>query len=215
MTTPDDILDFWFPDGPDPEPQAHIDHWTWRMRGGAGPEVVARYRGLTDRAIARELDHWAASPRGRLALIIVLDQFPRSVFAGTPAAYASDPKALTICLEGFENGHFDALENVWFKSMYKLPLEHCECAGHLANLDRAIAIAETVLAEAPERLRKMYEFAAEQPRRHRAVIAAFGRHAHRNAVLGRASTPEEAAYIAAGVFPHQSDLRAEVAKVLE
>ncbi len=215
MTTPDEILDFWFPDGPDPEPQAHIDHWTWRMRGGSGPEVVARYNGLTQRAMRGELDDWAATPRGRLALIIVLDQFPRSVFAGTPAAYASDPKALAICLAGFENGHFDALENVWFKSMYKLPLEHCECADHLANLDHAIEIAEAAQKAAPERLRKVYEFAAVQPRRHRAVIAAFGRHAHRNDVLGRTSTPEEAAYLAAGVFPHQSDLRAEAAKLLE
>lgn len=215
MTTPDEILDFWFPDGPDPELQAHIEHWTWRMRGGAGPEVVARYSGLTERAVRGELDDWAATPRGRLALIIVLDQFPRSVFAGNPAAYASDPKALAICLAGFENGHFDALENVWFKSMYKMPLEHCECEDHLANLDRAIAIAEAALEAAPERLRKLYEFGVEQPKRHRAVIAAFGRHAHRNEVLGRASTPEEAAYIAAGVFPHQSDLPAEAAKMLE
>jgi uncharacterized protein (DUF924 family) len=90
--------------------------------------------------------------------------------------------------------------------MYKLPLEHCECADHLANLDRAIAIAEAALAAAPDHLRKVYEMAVEQPRRHRAVIAAFGRHAHRNAVLGRTSTPEEAAYIAAEIFPHQSRL---------
>ncbi len=215
MTTPDEILDFWFPDGPDPEPQAHVDHWIWRMRGGAGPEVVARYADLTNRAVRGELGHWATTPRGRLALIIVLDQFPRSVFAGTPAAYASDPKTLEICLAGFENGHFDALENVWFKSMYKLPLEHCECADHLANLDRAIAIAEAAQKAAPERLQKIYELGIEQPKRHRAVIAAFGRHAHRNEVLARASTPEEAAYLAAGVFPHQSDLRAEAANVRE
>ena len=211
MTSPDDILDFWFADGPDPEPQTHIDHWTWRMRGGSGAEVVARYSGLTGQAVRGELDDWAITPRGRLALIIVLDQFPRSVFAGTPAAWAADPKALAICIAGFDNGHFDALENVWFKSMYKLPLEHCECpdpATHLANLDRAIAIAEAMVEAAPERLRKLYELGVEQPRRHRAVIAAFGRHAHRNAVLGRVSTPEEADYIAAGVFPHQSDLRA-------
>lgn len=206
MTTPDDIIVFWFPDGPDPTAEAHIAHWTWRMRGGSTPEVIARYPDLTQAAVRGDLDHWAATPLGRLALIIVLDQFPRSIWAGTPAAFASDPKALALCLEGFENGHFDALGNVWFKSMYKLPLEHCECDDHLANLERAIAIALAALAAAPDHLRKVYEIAVEQPRRHRAVIAAFGRHAHRNAVLGRPSTPEEAAYIAAGVFPHQSRL---------
>jgi uncharacterized protein (DUF924 family) len=213
MTTPDEILDFWFPDGPDPEPEAHLTHWVWRMRGGSGPEVVARYGDLTVRAVRGEIDHWAGTPRGRLALIIVLDQFPRSVWTGSPAAYASDPKALAICLEGFDNGHFDALENVWFKSMYKLPLEHCECADHLAHLDRAIAVAEAALAEAPERLRKMYELGVEQPRKHRAVIAQFGRYSHRNAVLGRVSTPDEQAYLEAGVFPHQTDLGFEANKL--
>ncbi len=206
MTTPDDIIALWFPDGPDPTAEAHVAHWTWRMRGGSTPDVIARCLDLSHAAVRGDLDHWAVMPRGRLALIIVLDQFPRSIWAGTPAAYASDPKALAICLEGFENGHFDALGNVWFKTMYKLPLEHCECDDHLANLDRAIDIAEAALAAAPDHLRKVYEMAVEQPKRHRAVIAAFGRHAHRNAVLGRASTPEEAAYIAAGVFPHQSRL---------
>lgn len=206
MTTADDIIAFWFPDGPDPTAEAHIAHWNWRMRGGSSAEVVARFRDLTEAAVRGDLDQWTATPLGRLALIIVLDQFPRSVWAGTPAAYASDQKALSICLEGFGNGHFDALATVWFKTMYKLPLEHCECVGHLANLDRAIAIADAALAAAPDHLRKVYEMAAEQPRRHREVIAAFGRHSHRNAVLGRPSTPEEEAYIAAGVFPHQSRL---------
>lgn len=152
----------------------------------------------------RRKGHWADTPRGRLALIIVLDQFTRSIFAGTPAAYASDPKALELCLEGFANGHFDALEYVWFKLMYKLPLEHCECADHLANLDRAVAIAEAQARDAPPRLRKVYEMGIAQPKLHHDVTARFGRHPHRNAVLGRVSTPEEALYVQAGVFPHQT-----------
>jgi uncharacterized protein (DUF924 family) len=204
MATPDEILDFWFPDGPDPTAERHLELWSWRMRGGATAEVIARYTDLTQRAVTGELDHWADTPRGRLALIIVLDQFPRSIWAGTPAAYASDPKALALCMEGFDNGHFDALENVWFKTMYKMPLEHCECPGHLANLDRVIAIAEAALAAAPPQLQRVYEMAVEQPKLHRAVIARFGRHAHRNAVLGRVSTPEEVAYLNDGVFPHQT-----------
>lgn len=206
MTTPDDILAFWFPDGPDPTLEKHVELWTWRMRGGSTGEVIARYSDLTRQAVNGELDHWADTPRGRLALIIGLDQFPRSVWAGTSAAYASDPKALALCLQGFDNGHFDALENVWFKAMYKLPLEHCECADHLANLDRAVAIAEALVPVAPPQLRPAYEMGAKQPKLHRDVIARFGRHAHRNAVLGRASTPEEDAYIRDGVFPHQTRL---------
>ena len=206
--TPDEILAFWFPDGPDPEPDAHIGFWEWRMRGGAHAEVVARFSGATERAAAGDFDAWAETPRGRLALIILLDQFPRSVWEGTPRAFAQDPKALALCLEGLDNGHFDALENAWQKVTFKLPLVHCECPGHLANLDRNLELAAQIAEEAPERLRPIYRnMAGRQATSVRAVIAAFGRHPHRNAILGRDSTPEEDEYLAKGAFPHRSDMR--------
>jgi len=206
-TTAREIINFWFPDGPSPEPNAHMDLWSWRMRGGANDEIIAKYSDATERATQGEFDSWTDEPIGRLALIILLDQFPRTVWAGTAKAYAQDPKALHLCLEGLENGHFDALENVWFKTVFKLPMEHCECPNHLANLDRVIAIADQIKEDAPDSLKDVYEFAAEQPRKHRAVIAQFGRHSHRNEVLGRISTPEELDYITKGVFPHESELK--------
>ena len=206
--TPDEIVEFWFPDGPAPEPEKHQDLWVWRMRGGAHNAVVERYSEITKRAAEGDLDGWAETARGRLALIILLDQFSRSVWAGAPEAFAQDPKALDLCLKGLDNGHFDALENVWQKSVFKLPLEHCECPEHLANLDRAVAIARRIVEEAPEYLRPFYEMGAQQPVKIRAVIAEFGRHPHRNATLGRDSTPEEEAYLSKGVFPHQTDLKA-------
>jgi uncharacterized protein (DUF924 family) len=204
--TPEEVLAFWFPEPAQPDPEAHLALWVWRMRGGAHEAVVERFTELTRRAAAGGLDGWARTPTGRLAEIIVLDQFSRSVFAGTPGAYAQDRKALDLCLEGLANGDFDRLENVWQKAMFKMPLEHCECAGHLANLDRAVAIAIALADEAPANLRDFYGFGAKQPALHRAVVAAFGRHPHRNAILGRLSTPEEAAYLAKGDFPHQTDL---------
>lgn len=204
--TPNDIIAFWFPDGETPELGPHMDLWAWRMRGGANAEIMAQFTDETERAARGEFDHWAADPLGRLALIILLDQFSRTVWAGQPKAYAQDPKALALCLEGLDNGHFDALPNVWFKSVFKLPMEHCECADHLANLDRVIAIADQILKDAPDILKDVYAFAAEQPRKHRAVIAQFGRHSHRNAVLGRTSTQAELDYIANGAFPHETDL---------
>ncbi len=75
-------------------------------------------------------------------------------------------------------------------------------ADHLANLDIAIAIADRMIVDAPENLRQVNDLGASQPRRHRAVIARFGRHPHRNAILGRDSTPEELASLATGDFPH-------------
>lgn len=200
--TPEDIVKFWFPEPRDVEPQAHIDLWEWRMRGGAHEEVIAKFTDLTQQAAAGSLDHWADTSVGRMVLIIILDQFARSVWAGTSLAFSCDEKARDLCLEGLANGHFDALETVWEKSVFKLPLEHCECPDHLANID----IADRMIEEVPEVLRKGYEFGAQQPRKHRAVIARFGRHSHRNAILGRASTPEELAHIADGVFPHETNM---------
>lgn len=203
--TPEDIVGFWFPDGDAPTAEEHIRLWNWRMRGGAHEEVIARFSDITTRAAAGELDQWQDTPIGRLALIIIFDQFARSVWAGTPRAYSCDERARDICLHGLENGHFDALENVWHKAAFKIPLEHCECpdpADHLANLDIAISISDRLIDEAPSHLRQISEMGAQQPRRHRAVIARFGRHPHRNAILGRASTPEELEYIASGNFPH-------------
>lgn len=204
--TPDEIFEFWFPDGPEPEAEQHWEHWRWRMRGGANDAIIERYAEVTERAAEGEFDHWAETPRGRLALIILLDQFPRSVWAGRARAFSVDPKALSVCLEGLENGHFDALENVWFKSVYSLPLTHCECENHMAHMDRAVAIGDQIAEEAPEHLKEGYLWAAGQPRRHRDVIARFGRHAHRNKVLGRTSTPEEEDYIREGVFPHEVEI---------
>src|SRR4028119_1016915 len=77
------------------------------------------------------LEHWLDTPRGRLSLVIVLDQFPRGLFAGTPKAYSSDPDTLRIVEEGFRNGHYDALTSLWERFFYFLPLAHVEGPDHL------------------------------------------------------------------------------------
>jgi uncharacterized protein (DUF924 family) len=198
------VLDFWFPERhrPDFDARTHDEYWMWRMRGGADEEIIARFTEITEQAVRNELDHWAGDPQGRLALIIVLDQFPRSIWRGSPRAFSQDGKALALAVEGYSNGHYDALDTPWYKTVYNLPLQHCEGPDHLDRLDRAIALARDILAEAPAHLRPGYEFAASQPVEVRKVIAAFGRHPHRNAVLDRVSTPEEEAYLAEGRFPH-------------
>ena len=200
----DDILDFWFPEGSgvDIDAALHREHWMWRMRGGADAQVIARFTDTTERAARGEFDHWADDLHGRLALIVVLDQFSRSVWRDSPEAFAQDAKALALGLEGYRNGHYAALETPWYKTVYNLPLTHCEGPDHLERLDRAISLAQQILAEAPPNLKPGYQFGAEQPLEARKVIAAFGRHPHRNAVLGRTSTQEEEAYVAEGRFPH-------------
>ena len=130
------------------------------------------------------------------------------VWAGTPLAFAQDDRALDLCNEGLSNGQYDALDNVWQKSVFKLPLGHCECPAHIANLDLSVALGLQIAEDAPPRLHAFYLSAVQQPVKHRTVISTFGRFPHRNAVLGRVSTPAEAEYVARGEFPHTSDIRA-------
>jgi uncharacterized protein (DUF924 family) len=205
--TPEDVVAFWFPDGDAPSPQEHQRWWHWRLRGGAHHEVVARYSALTDRAAAGELQAWAHHATGRLALILALDAFTRAVWSGTPRAWSGGPAARELCLQGLANGHFDALPRLWHKAAFMSPLEQVECddpARHLAHLDKAIAIADQLAGQSPAALRPWYVSSADQLRRHRAVIGQFGRYPHRNALLGRESTPQELAFIASGDLPRRS-----------
>jgi uncharacterized protein (DUF924 family) len=200
----DRVLEFWFPEGANLEvdTELHRQYWAWRMRGGADAEIIDRFAEVTEQAAAGELDHWAADSHGRLALVIALDQFPRSLWRDTPRAFAQDEKALAVALEGHGNGQYEALETPWYRTVYNLPLGHCEGPDHLARLDKGEALAIAILAMAPGHLCQTYEFALSQCEEVRKVILAYGRHPHRNAALGRESTPEEAIYIATGKFPH-------------
>jgi uncharacterized protein (DUF924 family) len=203
-STPDEVLDFWFPeDGHDADYYTHGAFWMWRMRGEADDTIRKRFTNLTEAAAKGLLDHWAETPRGRLALIIALDQFSRSVWRGTPAAFAQDIKAARLVLDGLENGHYSALPNVWEKAFCVIANAHCEGPDHLERIERGMSLAKALIDEAPERLRLNYRVVADQNRLGCEVIAKFGRHPHRNAVLGRVSTPAEEAYLAAGEFPHE------------
>jgi uncharacterized protein (DUF924 family) len=124
------------------------------------------------------------------------------LFADTPAAYASDPDALRIAEEGLRNGHYDALTRPWEKTFFLMPLGHAEGSDHLERLERVVAMTERIALDAPERLQPLYRHSASQARGHLEVVSRFGRFPHRNPVLGRASTPAEAAYLEKGDFVH-------------
>lgn len=199
---PQMVLDFWFPETGFWASRETFGPWIHqRMQGGMDDEICARFGGLTTAAARGELDHWAETARGRLALLIALDQFPRSLWRDTPGAYAQDIKSARLVLEGVRNGHFEALQP-WEQVFYIVALSHCEGPDHLARFDLIYRLTEEIIAGLPEPL----FFAAEQLRaqndRVRGVIVRFGRHPHRNPVYGRVSTPEEEAYIATGDFPH-------------
>jgi uncharacterized protein (DUF924 family) len=122
-----------------------------------------------------------------------------SFYRDTARAFAQDGKALGLVLEGLDNGHFAALETPWEKTFFFMPLGHSE---ELRCQERAVELAEQLAKVAPPPFRRILEHSASQARGHRDVIARFGRRPHRNALLGRRSTPEEVEYLSAGKFVH-------------
>ncbi len=176
--TPRDIVDFWMDAGPD----------RWFSKDAAF-DVLLSERHADTLAEARDgaLDHWADTPEGVLALVIVLDQFSRNIHRGTPQAFAGDAKALALAQRALARGDHHALP-AWQAMWLFMPLEHAE---DIAMQRHCVALFEAV----PE-LEDMVKWARE----HFEIIARFGRFPHRNAILGRVSTPEEIAFLKEGGF---------------
>jgi uncharacterized protein (DUF924 family) len=200
MTEAEDILAFWFPPGLDADEETHRRQFQFWFGGGANALIAERYSEISETAARGALESWVGAARSRLALIIVLDQFPRSLHGGNAAAYAQDEKAVALALDGLECGFYDNLATVWEKTFFMLPLGHSE---RLDLVERCVQLAEALIGEAPAQLRRMYEFSAAQARGSRDVVARFGRQPHRNAALGRDSTAEERDYLATGNFVHR------------
>ena len=198
---PEEVLSYWFPEGINDVDLQTLQRQAKRWMAG-GPEVdrevTERFGGLLERARRGELDHWATTPRGRLALIIVLDQFSRNIYRGSPLSYSQDEKALKLALEGIELGMDRELGAVE-RNFFWLPLGHSE---DLALHERGVRNAEEEAANAPTHQRAMAEFGVSQAKAARYVIARFGRHPHRNEILGRTSTPEELEYLRTETPPH-------------
>lgn len=201
VVSPEDILSYWFPEGIDnADPETRRRQGERWMHGGpeVDREITERFGEVLEQARRGKLDHWAQTLRGRLALIIVLDQFSRHVYRGSPLSYAQDEKALKLALEGIDLGmdrELGAMERMFFW----LPLGHSE---DLALHERVVLHAEEEGANAPPHLKGLYEFGTSQAKAARRVIARFGRHPHRNEILGRTSTPEELEYLKTETPPH-------------
>lgn len=180
-----DVLQWWF--GPTASGQygRARDFW-FRKDPQLDAEISARFGPLIEAASRGALDDWAADPRGALALILVCDQFPRNAFRDDARAFALDPKALALARQVTGSGWDLAMLPVerWFVYM---PFEHSES---LADQREAVARFEA-LRDDPQ-AGGAYEWAV----RHLRVIERFGRFPHRNALLGRESTPEEIAFLA-------------------
>ena len=144
--------------------------------------VGERFLGLTRRAIAGELDAWSAEPTAALALVLLLDQFPRQIWRDTAMAFAGDPQALALSLKAVELGWLEAEPEQTRRQFWLMPLMHSE---DLAVQEAALPLFEQLTDPCT----------ADFARRHRDVIARFGRFPHRNAALGRVSSAEELAFL--------------------
>jgi len=181
--TPQQLIDYWFGAPGSPEHGTARDLW-FRKSDATDAEIRARFGADVEAALGGQRAGWAAAPRSALALILLLDQFTRNIFRDTPHAFAGDAQALAVARGLVGAGHDKAMtpHERWF--VY-LPFEHSESLA--AQQESMRLYAELAQEGAPEAL--------VWARKHHDVIARFGRFPHRNAILGRASTAEELAFL--------------------
>ncbi len=188
-----ELLDYWFGQ---PGPTGLPPDDRYSLWFGASEDVDAQLRRafgkLVAEASAGRLEDWAGTPEGRLALILLTDQLPRNLFRGRSGAFATDARALELALTGVANGDDATLAPIK-RVFFYLPLEHAE---DLAMQDRAVDLFERLERDAPTGGERMFALFTDYARKHRDVIARFGRFPHRNAVLDRESTSDEAAFLA-------------------
>jgi len=179
--SPSHVVAFWTKAGPK----------LWFAKDDAFDAAIREGFEAMHHAAARgELAGWKETPQGALALLILLDQFPRNLFRGSAHAFATDPLALEIARAAIDRGHDQAIEPALRVFLY-LPFEHAE---RIEDQERCIALCEALHAAGGDKSYLDYAIL------HRDIIARFGRFPHRNAALARTSTPEELAFLAEGGF---------------
>ena len=183
VRTPSDVLEFWF---------SEQSRALWFEKNAAFDEAIrVRFEDTVRAAAAGELEHWERTAPGALALVIVLDQFPRNLYRGSARAFAADPRAREVADQALSR-RLDQDIPLAQRHFFFLPFEHSESTG---DQERSIALFQA-WAEAhdgPARDR-----ALEQMRyvhRHAEIVARFGRFPHRNEALGRESTEAEIAFL--------------------
>ena len=181
--SPDKVLDFWF--GGPADPDYGKARPLWFTKSEATDQLVRqRFGDTVEEALRGSFDDWAATPRGALALILVLDQFTRNIFRDSPRAFAGDAKALRLAsnlVDRDDDRRLSPIER-WFAYM---PFEHSE---FMNDQIESVRLFEQL---AKEGLEEPLAWAVK----HYDVIERFGRFPHRNAILGRESTADEIEFL--------------------
>jgi uncharacterized protein (DUF924 family) len=192
MAEPRDVLDRWFGGDPDDPATAERMAALWWGRGEAtDAELRERFGATHEAAVQGRLDGWAATPDGRVALVVVLDQLSRNLHRGTPRAFAQDPAALRLVLEAVE-AREDRSRPFFHRVFLYMPFQHAE---RLAEQERSCRLFERLVSEHDGPRREVARVYRRFAWLHRDIVARFGRFPHRNAILGRPSSAEELRFL--------------------
>jgi len=193
--TPESVLEFWFGDDLDSCEATAARRLLWFGGDPSFDERIRdRFGGLPSRALRGGLDSWRQDARSSLALVLVLDQFPRNLYRGTAQGFAYDPSAKEVAVAALERRFDTQLAPLEATFLY-LPLEHSE---DIESQERCVSLFRNLLDRAPVNQRPQFELSLSYAIRHREVIRRFGRFPHRNAILGRPSTSEELSFLESG-----------------
>jgi uncharacterized protein (DUF924 family) len=193
--TPDGILEFWFEGAAeDPSKAMQRSAFWFQASADVDEDISRRFSALLQRAARGDLAAWEQAAPSCLALVILLDQFPRNIYRGMAEAFQYDSKALDVATRGVAAGYLEQLSPAE-QRMFVLPYEHCEdISVQRAGIELFEGIVDRVSTEWELSTRGSLGFA----RRHLEIIERFGRFPHRNDVLGRESTVAEQAYLVDG-----------------
>ena len=188
----DAILAFWFKEQELSAPQIDRRMDVWFGDDGAfDQEIQTEFVDDVELASAGQLGHWAHEPRGRLALILLLDQFRRNIYRNTAAAFEMDNVALKLCVEGAIEKKDQGLTYIQ-RAFFYMPLQHAESAKVQA---KSCELFDRLAEAVSPTLRETFATIAQFAELHRDIVDQFGRFPHRNKLLGRENTAEEDEYL--------------------
>ena len=183
------ILTFWFGRSPE-ETKERASRW-WKKDPAFDQEIRAEFEADLVRAVRGELDHWLGEPESSVAFVVLLDQFSRNMYRDTPEAFAQDERALAATLQGIERG-FDERLPPMQRYFFYMPMMHAE---DRAVQRRSVEVFERLASEKDTGFDGMLRGAADYAQRHRDIVERFGRFPHRNNMLERTTTGEEANFL--------------------
>jgi uncharacterized protein (DUF924 family) len=189
----DAILSFWFKEQALSAPQIDRRMEIWFSEDPIfDHEIKKEFADEVAKASEGELDHWAHNPLGRLALIILIDQFRRNINRGTPNAFSQDKLALKLCVQGAMEKKDQGLTPIQ-KVFFYMPLQHAESRKVQA---KSVELYSRLAESVSPTLRETFMTVAQFAELHKDIIDRFGRFPHRNKLLNRENTREEDEYLA-------------------